>query len=142
MANVPADLRYTKEHEWAKLEGDKARVGITAFAQEQLGDVVFVELPKVGTKVMAMKTFGVVESVKAVSDLFAPLSGEVVEANGELAKKPETVNSDPYGQGWMIVIKLANPKEMDGLISAAGNDPRKLPADYRDGLVASILDAA
>jgi glycine cleavage system H protein len=126
MANIPADLRYTKEHEWAKLEGDKARVGITAFAQEQLGDVVFVELPKVGAKVTAMKTFGVVESVKAVSDLFAPLSGEVVEANTELTKKPETVNSDPYGQGWMIVIKLANPKEMDGLISAA--DYEKLVA--------------
>jgi glycine cleavage system H protein len=126
MANIPADLRYTKEHEWAKLEGDKARVGITAFAQEQLGDVVFVELPKVGAKVTAMKTFGVVESVKAVSDLFAPLSGEVVEANTDLTKKPETVNSDPYGQGWMIVIKLANPKEMDGLMSAA--DYEKLVA--------------
>ena len=126
MANIPADLRYTKEHEWAKLEGDKARVGITAFAQEQLGDVVFVELPKVGAKVTAMKTLGVVESVKAVSDLFAPLSGEVVEANTELTKKPETVNSDPYGQGWMIVIKLANPKEMDGLMSAA--DYEKLVA--------------
>ena len=126
MANVPADLRYTKEHEWAKLEGDKARVGITAFAQEQLGDVVFVELPKVGTKVTAMKTFGVVESVKAVSDLFAPLSGEVVETNAELTKKPETVNSDPYGNGWMIVIKLANPKEFDGLMSAA--DYEKLTA--------------
>jgi glycine cleavage system H protein len=126
MANIPADLRYTKEHEWAKLEGDKARVGITAFAQEQLGDVVFVELPKVGAKVTAMKTFGVVESVKAVSDLFAPLSGEVVEANTDLTKKPETVNSDPYGQGWMIVIKLTNPKEMDGLMSAA--DYEKLVA--------------
>jgi glycine cleavage system H protein len=126
MANVPVDLRYTKEHEWAKLEGDKARIGITAFAQEQLGDVVFVELPKVGAKVTAMKTFGVVESVKAVSDLFAPLSGEVVETNTELTKKPETVNSDPYGQGWMIVIKLANPKEMDGLMSAA--DYEKLTA--------------
>ena len=126
MANVPADLRYTKEHEWAKLEGDKARVGITAFAQEQLGDVVFVELPKVGTKVTAMKTFGVVESVKAVSDLFAPLSGEVVETNTELTKKPETVNSDPYGRGWMIVIKLANPKEFDGLMSTA--DYEKLTA--------------
>src|SRR2546429_558688 len=96
MANVPAELRYTKEHEWAKLDGDKARVGITAFAQEQLGDVVFVELPKVGAKVSAMKTFGVVESVKAVSDLFAPLSGEVAEINVELPKKPELVNTDPY----------------------------------------------
>lgn len=122
MANVPADLRYTKEHEWAKLEGDKARVGITAFAQEQLGDVVFVELPKVGSKVTTMKTFGVVESVKAVSDLFAPLSGEVVEVNGDLPKKPETVNADPYGQGWMIVIKLADLKEWDGLMSAADYD--------------------
>ena len=127
MANVPADLRYTKEHEWAKLEGDKARVGITAFAQEQLGDVVFVELPKVGARVTAMKTFGVVESVKAVSDLFAPLSGEVVEINAELPKKPEVVNADPYGQGWMIVIKLANPKESDALMS---------PADY-EKLIAS-----
>ena len=118
MANVPADLRYTKEHEWAKLEGDKARVGITAFAQEQLGDVVFVELPKVGAKITAMKTFGVVESVKAVSDLFAPLSGEVVEINAELPKKPEVVNADPYGNGWMIVIKLGNAKEWEGLMTA------------------------
>jgi glycine cleavage system H protein len=122
MANVPADLRYTKEHEWAKLEGDKARIGITAFAQEQLGDVVFVELPKVGAKVTAMKTFGVVESVKAVSDLYAPLSGEVVEINAELPKKPELVNADPYGQGWMIVVKLANAKEWDSLMPAADYD--------------------
>jgi glycine cleavage system H protein len=118
MANVPADLRYTKEHEWARLEGDTARVGITAFAQEQLGDVVFVELPKVGAKVTAMKTFGVVESVKAVSDLFAPLSGEVVEVNADLPKKPEDVNADPYGKGWMIVIKLASVKEWEGLMPA------------------------
>ncbi|HUO65178.1 MAG TPA: glycine cleavage system protein GcvH [Terriglobales bacterium] len=126
MANIPADLRYTKEHEWAKLEGDKARIGITAFAQEQLGDVVFVELPKAGTKVTAMKTFGVVESVKAVSDLFAPLSGEVVEINAELPKKPEVVNADPYGKGWMIVVKLADTKEWGGLMSAA--DYEKLVA--------------
>lgn|SRR5574341_1113154 len=118
MANIPGELRYTKEHEWAKLEGDKARVGITAFAQEQLGDVVFVELPKVGATVTAMKTFGVVESVKAVSDLFAPLSGEVVEVNAELPQKPEVVNADPYGQGWMIVVKLSNAKEWDGLMPA------------------------
>src|SRR5215471_8144034 len=102
MANVPADLRYTKEHEWAKLEGDKARIGITAFAQEQLGDVVFVELPKVGAKVTAMKTFGVVESVKAVSDLYAPLSGDVVEINADLPKKPDVFYVDRYPQGWMI----------------------------------------
>jgi glycine cleavage system H protein len=117
MASVPGDLRYTREHEWAKVEGDRARIGITDFAQEQLGDVVFVELPKVGARVTALQTFGVVESVKAVSDLFAPVSGEVVEINGELAKKPETVNADPYGQGWMIVVKLADAKELDGLLS-------------------------
>jgi glycine cleavage system H protein len=119
MSKVPAELKYTKEHEWAKVEGDRARIGITAFAQEQLGDVVFVELPKVGAKVAAMKTFGVVESVKAVSDLFAPVSGEVVEVNADLAKKPETVNSDPYGQGWMIVVKLSSPKDVDALMGAA-----------------------
>jgi glycine cleavage system H protein len=119
MSNVPADLLYTKEHEWAKVEGDRARIGITAFAQEQLGDVVFVEMPKVGARVTALQTFGVVESVKAVSDLFAPLSGEVVEINAELTKKPETVNADPYGQGWMIVVKLADPKELGALLSAA-----------------------
>jgi glycine cleavage system H protein len=118
MAHVPAELRYTREHEWAKLEGDRARIGITAFAQEQLGDVVFVELPKVGARVTAMQTFGVVESVKAVSDLFAPVSGEVVEVNGELPKKPEIVNTDPYGQAWMIVVKLADSREIEALMSA------------------------
>ena len=118
MANVPADRKYTREHEWALRDNDRARVGITAFAQEQLGDVVFVELPKAGTRVTTMKTFGVVESVKAVSDLFAPLSGEVVEVNAELPKKPELVNSDPYGAGWMIVVKMANPAELDALMTA------------------------
>jgi glycine cleavage system H protein len=119
MVQVPEDLRYTREHEWAKVEGDRARIGITAFAQEQLGDVVFVALPTVGAVVTATQPFGVVESVNAVSDLFAPLTGEVVETNAELVKKPETVNTDPYGQGWMIVVKLANPNELDGLLSAA-----------------------
>ena len=119
MSKVPAELKYTKEHEWAKVEGDRARIGITAFAQEQLGDVVFVELPNVGAKVSAMKPFGVVESVKAVSDLFAPVSGEVVEINTGLTKKPETVNGDPYGQGWMILVKMSSPKDMDALMSAA-----------------------
>jgi len=118
MSNVPAELWYTREHEWAKVEGDRARIGITDFAQEQLGDVVFVELPKLGVRARATQTFGVVESVKAVSDLFAPISGEVVEINADLAKKPETVNADPYGQGWMIVVKIADPKELDGLLSA------------------------
>jgi glycine cleavage system H protein len=119
MSKVPAELKYTREHEWAKVEGDRARIGITDFAQEQLGDVVFVELPKMGARVTAMQSFGVVESVKAVSDLFAPLSGEVVEVNGELAKKPETVNADPYGQGWMIVVKYADARELDTLMSAS-----------------------
>ncbi|PYN01382.1 MAG: glycine cleavage system protein GcvH [Candidatus Rokuibacteriota bacterium] len=118
MANVPKDLKYTREHEWAKQEGDSVRVGITAYAQEQLGDVVFVELPKVGAKVTATKNFGVVESVKAVSDLFAPISGEVVEINGELSQKPETVNQDPYGRGWMIVVKPSNKGEWDQLLTA------------------------
>jgi len=127
MSNVPTELKYTREHEWARVEGDRARIGITAFAQEQLGDVVFVELPKLGAKVTAAKTFGVVESVKAVSDLFAPVSGEIVEVNADLVKKPETVNSDPYGQGWMIVVKLADPKEVDALLS---------PADYEQLIAA------
>ena len=119
MEKYPADLRYTREHEWARVEGNRARVGITHFAQSELGDVVFVELPKVGTKVTQMRPFGVVESVKAVSDLFAPLSGEVGEVNAELAQKPEWVNQDPYGKGWMIVIALANPKELEALMTAA-----------------------
>ena len=119
MAKVPAELKYTKEHEWAKRESDRIRVGITEYAQEQLGDVVFVELPKVGAKVTAHKAFGVVESVKAVSDLFAPISGEVVEINGELPQKPETVNKDPYGKGWMIVVKPSSAGEWDQLLSAA-----------------------
>jgi glycine cleavage system H protein len=118
MANVPKDLRYTREHEWAKQEGDRVRVGITAYAQEQLGDVVFVELPKVGAKVTASKNFGVVESVKAVSDLFAPISGEVTEVNGELGQKPETVNQDPYGKGWMLVVKPSNKDEWNELLTA------------------------
>ena len=119
MEKYPADLRYTREHEWARVEGNRARVGITDYAQTELGDVVFVELPKVGTKVTQMQAFGVVESVKAVSDLFAPLSGEVVEVNAELAQKPELVNQEPYGKGCMIVIALANPKELEALMTAA-----------------------
>ena len=117
--SYPADLRYTKEHEWAKVEGGRARVGITHYAQDQLGDVVFVELPKVGTQVRQMQGFGVVESVKAVSDLFAPLSGEAVEVNGDLAQHPEKVNEDPYGTGWLIVVTVADPKEVEALMTAA-----------------------
>jgi glycine cleavage system H protein len=119
MATVPGDLRYTREHEWAKQEGGRIRVGITAYAQEQLGDVVFVELPKVGAKVTAHQAFGVVESVKAVSDLFAPVSGEVAEANADLGQKPETVNQDPYGKGWMLVIAPSSAKEWEQLLTAA-----------------------
>ncbi len=119
MATYPAELKYTREHEWARAEGKRARVGITDYAQDQLGDVVFVELPKVGTRVSQMQPFGVVESVKAVSDLYAPLSGEVVEVNESLAQRPEQVNQDPYGAGWMIVIALADEKELGGLMSAA-----------------------
>src|SRR5204863_9470606 len=118
MANVPSDLRYTQEHEWAKKEGDRVRIGITAFAQEQLGDVVFVELPKVGAKVTQKQTFGVVESVKAVSDLFAPVTGEVAEVNAALATAPETVNQDPYGKGWMLLVKPSSPSEWDALLTA------------------------
>ncbi len=115
---IPAELRYTRDHEWAKAEGKRLRVGITAYAQEQLGDVVFVELPKVGAKVTARQSFGVVESVKAVSDLFAPVSGEVVEVNTELPNSPEVVNQDPYGRGWMIVIAPSKPDEWNELLTA------------------------
>ena len=118
MATYPAELRYTREHEWAKIEGKRARVGITHYAQDQLGDVVFVELPKVGAKVTQLKTFGVVESVKAVSDLFAPVSGVVVEVNQELTQQPERVNRDPYGTGWLVVVELSNPAEAEKLMSA------------------------
>jgi len=119
MGSVPSDLIYTKEHEWARTEGDRVRVGITAYAQEQLGDVVFVELPKVGAKVTQHKGFGVVESVKAVSDLFAPLSGTVVEVNAELPNAPEVVNQDPYGRGWMILIAPSDPAQRANLLTAA-----------------------
>ena len=119
MATIPADLRYTRDHEWAKPEGDRMRIGITAYAQEQLGDVVFVELPKVGAKVTQKQAFGVVESVKAVSDLFAPISGEVVEVNGDLPNGPELVNHDPYGAGWMIVVAPSKKDEWNDLLTAA-----------------------
>ncbi len=119
MANVPADLRYTKDHEWAKPDGKNYRVGITAYAQEQLGDVVFVELPKVGAKLTAKKSFGVVESVKAVSDLFAPLTGTVTEVNAALPNEPQVVNQDPYGKGWMVVIQPANAGDWNELLTAA-----------------------
>ena len=119
---VPAELRYTKDHEWVRVEGDEATVGITAYAADQLGDIVFVELPESGRELRQFATFGVVESVKAVSDLFAPVSGEVTSGNDALASAPELVNSDPYGDGWMIRLKLANPTEVDELLDAAAYD--------------------
>lgn len=114
----PEGLHYTKEHEWIKLEGDRGRVGITHFAQSQLGDVVFVELPKVGKPLRQMEAFGVVESVKAVSDLYCPVTGQVLEVNSSLESKPEQINGDPYGQGWMVVVKIAEPKELRNLMTA------------------------
>jgi len=116
---VPADLHYTKDHEWVRVEGGEATVGITEFAAGELGDVVFVELPEAGSAVEQHSTFGVVESVKAVSDLFAPVSGEVIEANGELAGRPELVNAEPYGEGWMIRLRLSDPAQVDELLDAA-----------------------
>jgi glycine cleavage system H protein len=119
---VPSDLRYTKDHEWVRVDGDEATVGITDYATNQLGDIVFVELPDVGRQLSQFATFGVVESVKAVSDLFAPVSGEVGAANDALASAPELVNSDPYGDGWMLKLRLADPSEVDGLLDAAAYD--------------------
>jgi glycine cleavage system H protein len=115
----PANLRYTKEHEWARQEGNRVVVGITDYAQKELGDVVFVELPEVGNTVAATDMFGVVESVKAVSDLYAPVSGTIVEANTILEDQPELVNASPYGQGWMIVIEAAHIEELQQLLTAA-----------------------
>ena len=114
----PADLRYSKEHEWVKVEGTRGRIGLTHHAQNALGDVVFVEAPKVGRTVTQMEAFGVVESVKAVSDVYAPVSGAVVEANTALETKPELVNKDCYGAGWIAVVEMANPKELDALMDA------------------------
>jgi len=115
----PDDLRYTKDHEWIRPQGARAVVGITHHAQAQLGDVVFVELPAVGHRLKAGESFGTVESVKAVSELYSPVAGEVVEINAALAKQPETVNSDPYGAGWMIAVKLDDVKQLDALLDAA-----------------------
>lgn len=118
MSKILPELRYTKEHEWARLEAGKVRVGITDFAQKELHEIVMVELPAVGAKVKAAQKFGTVDSVKATSDIFAPVAGEVVEVNGKLEEAPELVNKDPYGQGWMIIIKPANVKELDALLTA------------------------
>ena len=119
---VPTDLHYTKDHEWVRVAGDVATVGITAYAAEQLGDIVFVELPDVGRVLEQAATFGVVESVKAVSDLFAPVGGEVLERNDELASKPELVNDDPYDGGWMVRLRLTDPAEVDRLFGPEAYD--------------------
>jgi len=118
----PVDLRYTKDHEWVQVTGDQATIGITDYAAHQLGDIVFVELPVVGSVLAQFATFGVVESVKAVSDLFAPIGGDVSETNGVLTSSPELVNSDPYGDGWMIRVRIADPAQLDELLDAPAYD--------------------
>ncbi len=118
----PTDLRYTRDHEWVRVDGDQATVGITQYAADQLGDIVFVELPDTGRELEEAKPFGVVESVKAVSDLFAPLSGSVTSTNEALASTPEQVNNDPYGAGWMIKITVADPSQIDDLLDGEAYD--------------------
>ena len=115
---IPDDLSYSAEDEWVRREGADARLGVTDYAQEQLGDVVFVELPELGSQLVRGEAFGVIESVKAVSDLYAPISGEVLEVNEELADKPETVNEDCYGDGWILTVRLADEGELDALLDA------------------------
>ena len=115
----PDDLRYSKEHEWVRVDGPQATVGISSFAADELGDIVFVELPEVGARLTQFATFGVVESVKAVSDLYAPVSGEVTEVNDALRDQPELLNSDPFGAGWIARVTLADPSETDALLDAA-----------------------
>jgi glycine cleavage system H protein len=119
---VPTNLRYTKDHEWVRVDGDEATVGITAYAAEQLGDIVFVELPEAGRSVGRGAAFGIVESVKAVSDLFAPVGGEVLEANPALAASPELVNSSPYEDGWMLRVRVADASQLDDLLDPATYD--------------------
>jgi glycine cleavage system H protein len=120
LTNIPEELRYTKDHEWAKPEGKRVRVGITDHAQTELTDVVYVELPPVGKVVKQGEPIGTVESVKAVSEIFAPVSGKVVEVNKTLGEQPELVNKDPYGSGWMAILEALNPAELNALMDAAG----------------------
>lgn len=119
-SKVPDDLRYTKEHEWIRVEGNRATIGITDYAQDALTDVVFAELPDAGEEFAAGDSMGVVESVKSVSDIYAPLSGKVVDVNSRLDDEPELLNTDPYGEGWFCVMELTNPSEVDQLLDAAG----------------------
>ena len=118
--NIPAELKYTKDHEWVKVEGNVATVGITDFAQSELGDIVYVEIETEGEELNSEEVFGSVEAVKTVSDLFMPVSGKIIEFNSALESNPESVNSDPYGDGWMVKVELSNPSEIDGLLDAAG----------------------
>jgi len=117
--NVPEDLRYTKDHEWVRIEGDRVRIGITDYAQDALGDVVYVQVPALGQQVSAGATFSEVESTKSVSDIYAPVTGEVAEANSELADAPERLNDDPYGDGWICVLSVSDAGELDDLLDAA-----------------------
>ena len=117
--NFPDNLKYTKDHEWVMVDGDVATIGITDFAQSELGDIVFVDISSQGDSLGAHEVFGTVEAVKTVSDLYMPVSGEVIEVNGDLDAAPESVNSDPYGAGWMVKVKMSNPAEVDGLMSHA-----------------------
>ena len=119
MANVPEDLHYSKDHEWVRVEGDTAVIGITDYAQDSLGDVVYVELPKPGDKFETSESFGSVESVKAVSEVFTPVAGVISQINESLADEPEKVNTDPYGDGWMVRVRMSNPGEVDSLLTAA-----------------------
>ncbi|MBA2372682.1 MAG: glycine cleavage system protein GcvH [Chloroflexi bacterium] len=119
---VPTDLRYTKDHEWVRVDGDRATVGITAYAADQLGDIVFVELPDVGRTLEQFAAFGVVESVKAVSDLYSPIAGVVADTNGALASKPELVNSDPYGEGWMLRLTVGDATQLEELLEPTAYD--------------------
>ena len=119
MANVPEDLHYSKDHEWVRVDGGEAVIGITDYAQNSLGDVVYVELPKTGEEFAAHQSFGSVESVKAVSEVFTPVAGEITKINESLAEEPEKVNTDPYGDGWMIRIRMSSPEDVDSLLTAA-----------------------
>jgi glycine cleavage system H protein len=114
----PEDLRYSKEHEWVRVENGRASIGITSFAADELGDIVFVELPEPGSQLGQLQAFGVVESVKAVSDLYAPVSGTVLEVNDALRERPELLNADPFGEGWIATVELADPGELDNLLDA------------------------
>jgi glycine cleavage system H protein len=139
---VPQDLRYTKDHEWIRVEGDLATVGITDYAAEQLGDIVFVELPDLGRVVMQFEPVSVIESVKAVSDLFAPVAGDVVETNTELGSRPELLNSDPFGAGWMLRIHFTDSGQLDALLGAAAYNELTQESRGRSAEPAPAQDAS